>query len=159
MARFSVLKPDAHEGHCDCACSAIIAKTEYMKTIALLFLLNIFCLTAQNRTSQNFCDLLGEEITIEGTAKNAKMGAILTVNDVSFIWMNNMLAWPEKVYGKTITVSGTVIEKFDLPVFVPCDGQHPLTAPSGIPVPEGTDLHEASRRYLLKDADWKVVQD
>jgi hypothetical protein len=43
--------------------------------------------------------------------------------------------------------------RHDLPVFVQKPGEPPL---QGIPVPEGTDLHAASRRYVVRDATWSV---
>jgi hypothetical protein len=43
--------------------------------------------------------------------------------------------------------------RHDLPVFVQKPGEPPR---QGIPVPEGTDLHAASRRYVVRDATWSV---
>ena len=63
--------------------------------------------------------------------------------------------WPEDYYGKTVDVTGVVIKKYDLPVFIPKEGQPVVT---GIPVSEGTDLHEASKRYLLRKATWKLIE-
>ena len=34
----------------------------------------------------------------------------------------------------------------------------PLPMLAGIPVPEGTDLREASKRFLLKDAKWTALE-
>jgi hypothetical protein len=57
--------------------------------------------------------------------------------------------------GKRVRVTGTVIERHNLPVFIPRKDELPV---QGIPVPEGTDLHKASRRFLLQDAKWVVVE-
>jgi hypothetical protein len=110
--------------------------------------------------SQNvdFKESLGETISIQGTAINRKLGAQLMTSDSSFIWIDGLLSWPSEYYsgeynGKTLKVKGVVIERFDLPVFVEKEGE----TKSGIPVPEGTDLKEASHRFLLKSATWEIV--
>jgi hypothetical protein len=102
--------------------------------------------------------LLGRSVTIEGTAVNAKLGALLLGEGE--IWIDGLDGWPEGFYlggdkGKRVRVTGIVIEKHDLPVFVPKPGELPRT---GMPVPEGTDLNEASQRFLLKDARWTLIE-
>jgi hypothetical protein len=42
-----------------------------------------------------------------------------------------------------------------VPVFIQKPGKLPV---QGIPVQEGTDLHEASRRYVVRDAKWTFVK-
>ena len=98
---------------------------------------------------------LSREITVEGIAYNAKMGALLETDDKEIIWIDSIDSWPDDYFGKRIKVTGVVIERYDLPVYIQKEG-NPVS--SGIPVPEGTDLHEASRRYLLKDAKWELVR-
>ena len=44
-------------------------------------------------------------ITIEGTALNAKAGAVVGANGVSY-YIESLSAWPETVYNKTVKVSG-----------------------------------------------------
>ncbi|UII76234.1 hypothetical protein LV716_00095 [Flagellimonas sp. HMM57] len=105
-------------------------------------------------------ELLGKKIEILGTAVNTKLGAMLVTEDGS-IWINGKQEWPRGYYygddnGKKLKVTGTVIKKYDLPVVIQKEGELPK---SGIPVPEGTDIKEASRRYLLKNAKWKITVD
>lgn len=114
----------------------------------------------RQNVAYNFKDYLGQSITLEGRATNAKLGALLTGDNFS-IWVDDLESWPEGFYqsgdvGKRIKVTGTVIERYDLPVFVPKENEPML---SGIPVSEGTDLHKASHRYLLKDTKWEIVKE
>ena len=102
---------------------------------------------------------LGQSVTVEGTAINMKLGAIVS-RDGAHIWIDGLWEWPSGYYlggdeGKRVRVTGTVIQRHDLPVFVRKAGE-PLIA--GIPVPEGTNLYEASRRFLLKDAKWSLTK-
>jgi hypothetical protein len=108
---------------------------------------------------KDWAGLLGQSITVEGTAQNAKLGAVLS-DGGSSIWIDELDSWPEgfcvgEEPGKRVRVTGTVIERSDLPVFVPKEGEPPR---AGIPVAEGTDLEKASRRFLLKDAKWDLVK-
>lgn len=110
------------------------------------------------KSKHNFWDTqLGQMITSEGTARNARMGAMLETGNGT-LWMDNMEEWPENVDGKRVVVSGVLIKRHDLPVFVFTKemkaGIEPI--PSGIPVEEGADLHEAARRYLLQNAKWQA---
>jgi len=131
------------------------------KLFALLLIL-VSCSTSSvvgTLNDEKISNLIGTKITIEGKAINAKLGALLTAKDGSSIWIDGLESWPAGFYlgeenGKILSVTGIVIEKYDLPVFIYKEGG---PQKSGIPVPEGTDLKEASRRYLLKGAKWKVV--
>ncbi len=101
---------------------------------------------------------LGQKIAIYGTAVNSKLGALLITKD-GHIWIDAMKEWPNGYYlggdsGKNLRVTGIVIEKYDLPVFIQNNGD---LRKSEIPVPKGTDLKEASHRYLLQDAKWEIV--
>jgi hypothetical protein len=53
--------------------------------------------------------------------------------------------------GKRLRVTGTVIRKGDLPVFVQKPGEPPR---AGIPVASEEEREKAKWRYLLKDAKW-----
>ena len=64
--------------------------------------------------------------------------------------------WPSGIEGRTVEVQGTLVERHDLPVFI-ADPNEPAVA--GIPVPPGTDLHEASKRLIVEQAKWKAVGD
>src|SRR5580765_6347328 len=62
---------------------------------------------------------LGQTVTLEGTAADAKLGALLQGKE-DVIWIEALEAWPEGLYsggdrGKRLRVTGTVIRKDDLP--------------------------------------------
>ena len=102
---------------------------------------------------------LGKVVTVEGKAVNMKVGAAL-FGDGEAIFVDGIDFWPDGYYlgeerGKRLRVTGTVIDRHDLPVFIPKEGELPK---AGIPVPEGTDLHKASRRFLIQNAKWVVVE-
>ncbi|MBB6372478.1 hypothetical protein [Chryseobacterium shigense] len=104
---------------------------------------------------------IGKNITVTGQTVNMKLGAILITDNGENIWMDGMDSWPEGYYVndnnlKTVKVTGTIIEKNDLPVFIPNENDPVLQ--QGIPEPKGTDLEEASHRYLLKDYTYSIVK-
>ena len=95
---------------------------------------------------------LGKKVTFSGEARSRHLGAILVGKGFS-IWIDGLHDWPDELRGKRVSVTGTVIERHDLPVFIPNRANRGI---QGIPVPKGTNLHEAAHRYLLKDATWKL---
>jgi hypothetical protein len=101
-------------------------------------------------------DDLGKTMTLRGHAVNRKGGAVLQVGKVT-VWIDGLHAWPPGYYeggdrGRRIVVTGVLAEDHGLPVFVQLEGD-PIM--QGIPVPEGTDLEQASRRFVLRDARWE----
>ena len=92
--------------------------------------------------------------TWRGTAENPKVGAFLSGPDV-YVELPDIY-WPEPVLGRTVEVQGTVVERHDLPVFI-ADPDGPVVG--GIPVPPGTNLHEAAKRLVLERVTWKLVGD
>lgn len=133
------------------------------KLLLLLFLLGS-CTSAKLITKldeESLNNLRGKKVTITGKTVNAKLGALLMTEDGSSIWINNLDEWPNGYYlggedCKTVTVTGRIISKNDLPVFIYKEGD-PIK--SGIPVPEGTDLKKAKRRFLLKNAKWEIIDE
>ena len=97
--------------------------------------------------------LLGQTITVEGEAQNWKVGPAINTGTYLY-WIDLLGEWPETLQGRRLRVTGTLIERHDLPVFIPRDDELPI---AGIPVPEGTDLHKASHRYLLTHATWSLL--
>ena len=103
---------------------------------------------------------LGRQVTLEGKATNRKEGAHLSTSHGS-IYIDGLESWPAGYYlggqdGRMVSVTGTLIKRYDLPVF---ENKPNLEAPpAGIPVPPGTDLHEAAKRYLLTKAVWRLVE-
>lgn len=101
---------------------------------------------------------LNQKVTIEGTAVDAKLGAQL-LGQGPEIWIDGLDSWPEGFYlggrqGKLLRVTGIVIERNDLPVFVSDEKEAQKT---GIPVNKESDLEKARKRFLLKDAKWEVI--
>src|SRR5262245_58909581 len=83
---------------------------------------------------QNWASQIGKSITLEGTAANTKLGAVL-LGESGEIWIDGLDAWPDGFYlggdrGKRLRVTGTVIERHDLPVFIQKEGELPR---QGIP--------------------------
>ena len=95
---------------------------------------------------------LGQVITVEGTAVNAKLGALVDTGSET-LWIDGMHSWPEAAWDKRVKVMGRVIERSDLPVFVQKEGE-PLM--QGMPVPAGTDIKKASHRFLLSEVQWAI---
>jgi hypothetical protein len=104
---------------------------------------------------------LGQKITITGKAVNEKLGALLVVDGGTDVWMDNLQNWPEGYYvyendaeTKTVSVIGTLFEKYDVCVVNPNDS----IIKQGVSLPEGSTVRETSHRYLLKDYTWVVVE-
>lgn len=102
---------------------------------------------------------LGQTVTLEGRAVDAKLGALLQGEEAS-IWLDGLDSWPEGFFsggdqGKRIRVTGTVIKKDDVPVFVQRPGEPPR---AGIPVTSEEEQEKGKWRYLLKDTKWTVLE-
>ena len=95
---------------------------------------------------------LGQVITVEGTAVNAKLGALVDTGSET-LWIDGMHSWPEAAWDKRVKVTGRLIERSDLPVFVQKEGEPMM---QGMPVPAGTDIEKASRRFLLSEVQWAI---
>lgn len=137
-----------------------------------ILLLQVFCICGCSTTKQvqngksliienlkeaDLKTLVGKRITIIGKTVNVKGGAILLVEDKIDIWMDEMDSWPEGYYNseeeaKTVKVTGVLIERNDLPVYI--SEEKNSIHQQGILMPKGTDLKTASHRYLLKDYKW-----
>lgn len=97
---------------------------------------------------------LGQLVTVDGEAEDAKLGALLMTGS-GMIWIDGLDAWPSEVRGKRLQITGKVIQRSDLPVFVHQEGEPQM---QGMPVPAGTDLEKARRRFLLAEARWTVAK-
>ena len=98
--------------------------------------------------ANTLCTSIGKWVKIEGLSETRQTGAIIAGHDYC-VWIDKLDYWPKHIEGQKVQVIGVLDERYDLPVFVP-EPNEPVM--HGIPVPEGTDLHEASRRYVLQDA-------
>jgi hypothetical protein len=113
----------------------------------------------ENLKNKDLKEFIGKSITITGQTVNMKLGAVLISENGESIWMDGMDSWPDGYYvneskTKTVKVTGTLIEKNDLPVFIASDS----TIQQGIPQSKGTDLENASHRLLLKDYKYSVIK-
>ena len=97
---------------------------------------------------------LGQQVTLEGTAEARKLGAVLRGKDFD-VWIDPLQDWPRDYVGQRVRVTGILEERHDLPVFIQKQGE-PVAG--GIPVPQGTDLHQASRRFVVRDAKWSLIK-
>src|SRR5690349_6536230 len=53
---------------------------------------------------------LGQVVTVEGKAEDAKLGAVLTwASDM--IWIDGLNAWPGELRGKHVQVTGKVVQR------------------------------------------------
>lgn len=142
----------------------------------MFLLLSIFCINAcstsksfndtlltENLQEDNLKNFVGKRITIIGKTVNMKLGAVLVLDNGQRIWMKDMESWPNDYYfglddkkTKTVKVTGILIEKNDLPVFIPKKNDSIIQ--QGIQMPEETDLKEASKRFLLKNYKWEEIK-
>jgi hypothetical protein len=102
---------------------------------------------------------LGQPVTLEGTAANAKLGAVLE-GEKDMIWIADLDSWPNGFYpgagkGKRLRVTGTVIKRDDMPVYIEKRDQ---SAKGGMPVHSEEELAREKSRFLLKDARWTVLE-
>src|SRR5258706_8133191 len=97
---------------------------------------------------------LGQQVTLEGIAEARKLGALLHGSNFE-AWIDGLQDWPRPYVGQRVKVTGVLEERHDLPVYIQKPGE-PVAG--GIPVPEGTDLREASRRYVVRDAKWGLIR-
>jgi hypothetical protein len=104
-------------------------------------------------------ELVGRCVTAQGTVGGgAKTGALLDGGS----WRIGLILdepaakrWWSLPAGSRIRVRAVVGERADRPVFVQKPGE-PVT--QGIPVPEGTDLDQARRRFVLEQVELGSVR-
>lgn len=106
---------------------------------------------------------LGKPVSVKGVAVQGMLGAGLN-SEHGPVWIDGLTTWPTDVKWKIVTVTGTVISRHDGPVLskeqleLPDEQRPPGTAPIGKAHPEGSkELHEARRRYLLKNIQYTIV--
>ncbi|MBI5537488.1 MAG: hypothetical protein HY898_32495 [Deltaproteobacteria bacterium] len=124
--------------------------------VASLVACNAGCARAETTVVKDWASVVGQRVVVDGTAANAKLGAMLETS-AGVVWIDGLDSWPEGFYegqgkGKRLRVTGVVVERHDLPVFVKKPGEPEM---QGIPVSPGTDLDHASKRYLLQNATWE----
>ena len=99
---------------------------------------------------------IGQTVTLVGVAEARKLGAALK-GDGFEVWIDGLEDWPADQRGQRVQVVGILEERDDLPVFI-ADTADERAKQQGIPVPTGTDVREASRRYVVRAATTTVVR-
>ena len=93
-------------------------------------------------------------VTVTGIAREAKVGPLVEYEGGT-TWVG-LECWPDDVLNKKVRVTGMPTVVSDLPVFVRREGE---PEKSGIPVSTEADLEEASKRTVLKDVKWELVDE
>lgn len=115
--------------------------------------------SSEKRGSRNWDQDLGKRVTVTGMAINRTVGAFVSFEGSGIYADLPGNSWPIGLYhgdgkGELVEVTGTVTLRADLPVFIQEPG---APVKEGIPVPPGTDLKEAAKRYILEAVEWKRV--
>ena len=94
-------------------------------------------------------------VLAEGYAQSEKIGELLDLGGPTVgVIFDGDGGWQAPL-GAWVQVRGTVVQRSDLPVFVP-DPNGPIV--QGMPVPEGTDLEEARKRWVIEHATVKLLR-
>jgi hypothetical protein len=89
-------------------------------------------------------------VVATGYASEAKIGSQIDLGGASLgVFFEQGDRW-QVPNGTRVEIRGTMVERADLPVFVERPGE---LAMQGIPVPEGTDLEEARKRWVIEHAE------
>lgn len=117
---------------------------------------------------------LNDTVTLTGIAYNSKLwtiiqvpihskDSIMTVN----IGMDPNTRWSSEVYGKTIKVKGTLVKRYDNPVYYEplnkldsIDLEGPAQGPRGpaaLRVYKLEDLEKAKERYVMTNFVWELL--
>jgi hypothetical protein len=97
---------------------------------------------------------VGQRVTLTGVAERWKIGPSLH-GDGFLVGIDGLDDWPPDFVNRKVQVTGLLEERHDLPVFV-ADTPEERGRMQGIPVPSGTDLDKASRRYVISNAKWSL---
>lgn len=95
-------------------------------------------------TSGSLTGQYGQVVTLEGTAFDAKGGAVVKLEDGSVFYVEGVESWPDEALRKKVSVTGKLVEKKIIPD----------------PVNEG-GLYSAGAegpQDVLESATWKVVE-
>jgi hypothetical protein len=97
-----------------------------------------------DHASSNPLSNLGKTVTLQGTAHDAKGGAVLMIpNDVP-IYIENLPCWPDDVFGKQVSVTGVLRKKKLIP--------DPYISPDG-----GISQGAIGTQTVLENAEWKLI--
>lgn len=66
--------------------------------------------TIQLDKRQNLLQYIGKEITVSGTALNAKLGAVV-IGKCDVVYVKDLDSWPENLYNQNVLVTGKLLKK------------------------------------------------
>lgn len=110
---------------------------------------------AAKPTATPWRDLLGQCVVVEGHLTGTKLGPELSNPAYRIAVSPADDAGTAGLVGGHVRVEGVVAERSDRPVFVPKKGEPMM---QGIPVPEGTDLEQARKRFVIDGASTKRLR-
>ena len=90
-------------------------------------------------------ELVGKRVTIEGTARDAKGGAVLLTTDGEPVYIGGLDSWPEELFGKPVVVSGRLVRRQYLPE---------ATVDESGAWSQGTT---GGQQLVLEEAAWKLA--
>ncbi len=99
---------------------------------------------AKKSTSPKFSENMGKTVTLRGTARDAKGGAVLVLSSNEPIYVEALPSWPTGVLGKEVSVTGILREKKLIP--------DPYIAPDG-----GISQGAIGTQTVLEKTKWKLI--
>jgi len=87
--------------------------------------------------------MVGKNVTLDGTARNAHQGAVLVTEDEP-VYIQGLESWPLQLSNKKVRVSGSL--------------KHRSIAPEPVTGPGGEISHGiAGDSYVLENASWALA--
>lgn len=124
-------------------------------TVAAISILGCSSVKTRQQPNNGLQSLVGTDVVLVGVADSRTGGAALS-GDNFYVWLKNVPSWPANLVTKRVEVQGRLEVDHGLPVFVR-QKNDPLPK-QGISVTEGTDLREASKRYVLTHPTWTLLE-
>lgn len=85
--------------------------------------------------------LIDQEVTLSGVARNAHAGAVLLMPDRTPVYIDDLPSWEEEIHGKNVQVTGTLRQR--------------KLAPDPTPSPGGGVSHGIhGQSWVLEGARW-----
>lgn len=84
----------------------------------------------------------GQNITIEGTTANAKVGAVLITEKYGTVYLDKVITWPEEMIGKRIEIKGSELKNIKYLA-------EPVVGPDGA-ISQGGE----GTQWVLQDPQW-----
>lgn len=60
-------------------------------------------------------DLVGKQVTLKGTAKDSKPGAIVVIETGEFVYIQGLDRWDSSLSLKEVVITGTLVKKKKIP--------------------------------------------